>query len=350
MTPQDKRFDWKAGLDYHFSRDVMVYASASTGFRLPSFNSRPFQPSQITQIAGDEILAYELGVKAEMFDRKLRLNATGFYTDYKTRPAAAAARNISSAPRQPIVVPGGGSVTIPLTNGPPGSTTCRLLTATEISAGTTGYSCVSRNYYYNNPGKVKGFELEADAEPIQGLLFNAQIGYAHFTSPDIDAAVNKRVVGIPEWNASAGVQYKIEAPGLGGTVTPRLDWNYQGSIVYEQNNTRYNQPAYGIFNGRITYHNLKYDADIALGVTNLFNQILLGEFLRAAGLRLSAGQWSAGAPERVDAVGHQALLSIFKPDEISGGSENARGRKTRVWRRPTRTSRAPPSLFAAIDS
>ncbi len=159
----------------------MVYASASTGFRLPSFNSRPFQPSQITQIAGDEILAYELGVKADLFDRRLRLNATAFYTDYKTRPAAAAGQEYQLGTNgQPIVVPGGGSVTTPLTNGPPGSTTCRLLTAAEISAGTVGYSCVSRNYYYNNPGKVKGFELEADAEPIDHLTFNLQVRLCAF--------------------------------------------------------------------------------------------------------------------------------------------------------------------------
>jgi iron complex outermembrane receptor protein len=279
VTPQDKRFDWKAGLDYSFTDQIMAYFSASTGFRLPAFNSRPFQPSQVTQIPGDDIVAYELGAKTELFDKRLRLNGTVFYTDYKTRPTAIAGQEYQLDPSgKPIVVPGGGSITQPLTNGPPGSTTCRLLTAAEIAAGTVGYSCVSRNYYSNTPGTVKGFELEADAQPIDHLLFNAQVGYAHFDSPDINATVNKMVVGIPEWNASAGLQYMFDAPQLDGSITPRLDWIYQGKIVYEANNTRYNQPGYGVFNARITYTIRKYDADFALGATNLFNKFYWQNF------------------------------------------------------------------------
>ncbi len=64
----------------------MLYSSAATGFRLPSFNSRPLQPDQVQQVAGDQTLAYELGVKSDLFDRKLRVDADVFYTDYQTRP------------------------------------------------------------------------------------------------------------------------------------------------------------------------------------------------------------------------------------------------------------------------
>lgn len=279
VTPGDKRFDWKLGADYQITDDILVYASAATGFRLPSFNSRPFQPSQVTQIPGDEIVAYELGFKSDLLDRRLRLNVTGFYTDYKTRPGTVAGQEYLQGPGgQPIPVPGGGSVTVPLPDGGEGATTCRVLTPQEVAAGQVGYQCVSRSYYVNYPGKIKGVEAELQAEPIEGLLIDGSVGYAHFSSEDLDRTINGRPVQVPEWTASGGVQYEIDTPALRGSVTPRLDWFYQGSIVYETNNPRYNQPGYSVFNGRVTYHNSEHDAEIALGATNLFNKFYYRNF------------------------------------------------------------------------
>ncbi len=85
VTPAQTRFDWKAGLNYQLTDDTLLYTSASTGFRLPSFNARPFQPSQVTQIPGDDLVAYELGAKTDLLDHRLRLNSAVFYTDFRQR-------------------------------------------------------------------------------------------------------------------------------------------------------------------------------------------------------------------------------------------------------------------------
>ncbi len=47
VHPKAKRFDWKAGIDYHITDVVMVYGSASTGARLPGYNPRPQQNTQV---------------------------------------------------------------------------------------------------------------------------------------------------------------------------------------------------------------------------------------------------------------------------------------------------------------
>lgn len=272
VTPQDSRFDWKAGVDYKLFEDTMVYASAATGFRLPSFNSRPFQPSQVTQIAGDEILTYELGIKSDLLEKRLRVNATAFFTDYKTRPAAAAGQEVQTgAGGAPIA---GNSVTIPLPNGPAGSTTCRTRTTQEVTDGVPGFTCVSRNFYYNQPGRVRGVEAEFEARPIAHLSFNGSVGYSTFDSRDINLATraNKRLLGVPEWNASAGAQYEFDVPGLHGAITPRLDWQYTGSIVYQDNSHTLDQKAYSVINTRITYTNTEHDLDVSFGVTNLLDK------------------------------------------------------------------------------
>ena len=278
VTPADSRFDWKAGVSYDFAEDTMVYASAATGFRLPSFNSRPLQPSQVAQIPGDEILSYELGTKTDLLDRKLRINADVFYTDYKTRPAGVSGQEyLIGANGQPTP---GQQLTVSFPTGGPGATTCRSLTAAEIANNTPGFQCIGRTYYVNTPGKVKGVEAEIEARPFERFSVGGSFGYAKFSSADLDAPtrVNRRLTGIPDWTGSAGMQYQALTPAIRGSLTPRLDWFYQGSIVYSATSKTYNQPAYSTFNGRVTYDNDDHDVSVSLGATNLLNKFYYRNF------------------------------------------------------------------------
>jgi iron complex outermembrane receptor protein len=268
----EKRFDWKAGVDYEIADRTMVYASAATGFRLPGFNSRPFQASQVGQFPGEEILTYELGVKTDLFDRRLRINATAFYTDYKTRiQSISGSEYLLGANGQPVA---GGQIQVP--GGTAGTTLCQT-----APVGTAGFTCTSRTFYVNIPGKVKGLEAEIEANPFEGFTLSGTVGYSKFSSSDLDArpaTSNKRLLNIPDWTASAGAQYVFQAPQLGGTVTPRLDWFYMGSIVYSITRKETNQPGYSTFNARVTYDNEDHDFAVSAGVVNLFNQFYWRNF------------------------------------------------------------------------
>ncbi|MCW2370276.1 MULTISPECIES: TonB-dependent receptor [unclassified Sphingobium] len=269
---KDERFDWKVGADYKLSERTMIYASVATGARLPGFNARPLQPSQVAQYPGDETQSYELGVKTDLFDRMLRINAAAFYTDYKTRPTGVSGQEYQlGANGQPAP---GGFLEIPNPVNP-AFTTCRPLTSAEIAANTPGFACIGRTFYQNTPGKVKGFELELDFRPVEGLAVGGSIGYHKFSSADLDArpaGQNRRPVAIPELKANAGIQYEVDAPALQGTVTPRVDWFYTGSQVYSPDRVEYNQDGYSLVNARLTYANKEYDFSIAAGVTNVFKQ------------------------------------------------------------------------------
>jgi iron complex outermembrane recepter protein len=74
---------------YHFTPDVMMYASAATGFKGGGYNGgfgntplakRPFDSEDVT--------SYELGVKSELGER-VRLNATAFLSDYQDFQSAS---------------------------------------------------------------------------------------------------------------------------------------------------------------------------------------------------------------------------------------------------------------------
>jgi iron complex outermembrane receptor protein len=276
VTPKAEVLSWKAGVNYEVSSDILLYASAATGYTPPSFNPRPQQPSQIAQFDGNEDIAYELGAKLDLFDRRLRLNLAGFYTDFNKRPTALGGQEILlDANGQPTA---GNSVVIPLPNGPDGSTTCRARTADEIANSVPGFSCIIRNYYINTPATIWGFEAEATAEPIDGLVFNGALGYHKFSSPDVDnRTINPRQAE-PFWTANAGVQYTIEGMPLDGTLTPRLDWSYQSSRAPSTRTTVWNQPGYSVVNARLTYAMPDSGFSVAAGVTNLFDKLSYENF------------------------------------------------------------------------
>ena len=68
---------------------------------------------------------------------------------------------------------------------------------------------------------------------MSGLVTEASLFPTAFT-PDLRVAgrANDRLAGIPEWNSNAGIQYELNAPFLAGTITPRVDWFYTGSIAF----------------------------------------------------------------------------------------------------------------------
>lgn len=75
-----KKLTWKGSIDHRFSSAIMAYASISRGFKAGTYITLP-----ATAIAAKpEVLdAYEVGLKTELFDRRLRLNIAAFHYDIK---------------------------------------------------------------------------------------------------------------------------------------------------------------------------------------------------------------------------------------------------------------------------
>ncbi|MCB5423803.1 TonB-dependent receptor [Altererythrobacter sp. CC-YST694] len=268
VVPQSKKFSWKLGANYQPNNNLMFYASAATGYSLPGYNTRPLQFTQVEQSEASEDIAYEIGAKLDLFDRRVRLNLAAFYTDFKNRPTtisgAEALLNDNGQPQA------GNQQLEPLPGGPPGSTRC----STTTLPGNTGIVCLGRSYFRNQPATIRGVEAEYTINPIDGLEINGSVGWSKFISPDIEARTVNRRQSNPFWTASAGIQYRIEADALGGSITPRLDWTFESSQIVSGLSTKYNDlmPAKSLFNARLTYENDKHGFTVAAGVVNLFNK------------------------------------------------------------------------------
>ncbi len=71
---------WRLSLDHKITDEVMVYASYSRGFKSGVFNTAgpvdpPVNPEQLDD--------YEIGVKSELLDGRMRLNLAGFFYEYE---------------------------------------------------------------------------------------------------------------------------------------------------------------------------------------------------------------------------------------------------------------------------
>ena len=68
-------------VQYQYNPDLLVFASATRGYKAGGFNS-----VQINSFfAPENVWNYEGGMKSELFNRRVRLNASGYYFKYKNR-------------------------------------------------------------------------------------------------------------------------------------------------------------------------------------------------------------------------------------------------------------------------
>lgn len=84
---RSSKTDWtgKFQLDYIASNDALLYGSFARGVKGAGFNTNVAASLTIdeTPFKGETVYAYEVGAKLKFFDRKLRINSSAFYYDYR---------------------------------------------------------------------------------------------------------------------------------------------------------------------------------------------------------------------------------------------------------------------------
>ncbi len=74
---EEEVVDYTLIADYDISNDVSTYAKVSTGFRSGGSSRNALDFNQAFE--KEDLISYELGVKSELMDRRLRLNSAVFY-------------------------------------------------------------------------------------------------------------------------------------------------------------------------------------------------------------------------------------------------------------------------------
>ncbi|HEY5569614.1 MAG TPA: TonB-dependent receptor [Gammaproteobacteria bacterium] len=260
------RDDWKVGLDYAFTDNIFGFVSVATGYRSDGANPRPWTPGQLLPAPGEELENTEVGVKADLFDNRLRINASVYQADYDPRLYSLFGFQCEAF-NSPDPGPFYAFGTLPPGNTcPPGS-------------GNAGLPAFNWFAYFATSGVTDGVEVELSAYPTENLSIDYSLGVNSFEGdpgPGDPAYIHPTALLQPERNMSAGIQYDFNLTN-GGVVSPRLDWFYQskrtnGPLTVEQVCPQFCNPEYDYFNLRLTYLNANRDLQISLASTNVTDE------------------------------------------------------------------------------
>jgi iron complex outermembrane recepter protein len=237
----DDRIDWRLGMSYQFTDDLMGYASVSTGYKGGGVNPRPFYPQQILPFSPETLTTYEVGVKSDLFDNRVRLNGAVFYNDYKD-----IILNLSNCTAQ-----AGAGFGIP----------CAL----PANVGSA---------------EVWGFELEANMRVGMGFSIDASASVMDFQYQDTGVATGVTTAMItpytPEEKYSLGLMWEGNM-GNGGTLMIRGDAAYQSDVQSSAINqlvsgtTRV--PGYTVVNARMAWKAPSDTWEAALEVNNVLDKL-----------------------------------------------------------------------------
>jgi iron complex outermembrane receptor protein len=191
--------------------DVMVYARYGTGYRSGGFNTRA-SATQSFVFEPEKAKTYEAGIKSEFLDRHVRLNAAVFHTDYKD------------------------------------------LQVTQYLATAAG----GGGFTNNASAKFRGFEVELQAVPVDGLTLDGSVGYVdpkyneiffivpaapvpgHTPQPgEVPGGLGNyadisKFPYVPKWTVHLGGQYLSEDIGFGKLLL-KLDYSHSSKRYFMTN-------------------------------------------------------------------------------------------------------------------
>lgn len=218
---------FKAAADYRFTDDVMGYASFSRGYKSPTFNLFTFDPIPNKPEVLD---AYEVGLKSELLDGRMRLNLSGFYYE------------IDSPQVQLFRGP-----TIALANAGSGRVKGVELEG-QIALTPELQGRFSANYLNS---KYKSF-LNAPSGPQNPNPPYGAVG----TLLEIDASGNRTPLA-PELTLNLGFDYDLDTSH--GTYTLSADYYYNDGYYFEPDNLLH-QSSFHLLNAQIKYMPTDYVA------------------------------------------------------------------------------------------
>lgn len=227
-------FSPMGSVSYRWNEDVMTYVTVSRGYKAGGYDKYPGTAAAVGIPFDEETSTnYEVGAKMAFFDNRLQIDASAFIVRIKDMQLAS-------------------TVISPISNLPVGVTT---------NVGN---------------GKTKGFEFEASAIPVEGLVLRGNMSYvdATFTKLTNVVGVNAeggRIPYVPKWTASASADY-THGLGTGGyDLKWSLSYRYVGSHFTGNGvapfDLRWNIDNYDILDASVT---LMADAwDVSLFVNNI---------------------------------------------------------------------------------
>ncbi|MBN8819951.1 MAG: TonB-dependent receptor [Sphingomonas sp.] len=287
--------DYRGTIDYHFTDDIMAYATISKAYKAGQFSysivswtatnnaTGDAQSAGIKPIPNEKVVNYEAGLRLSLFDKRLRLNPTFFIMDYTNRQAAT-------------------------------QVTCGTGTLVGIPAGSS--QCpVGFLIQVQNQGDVRltGVELDMQLALAHNFTVEASGGITHPKLKNAPAGTVNLYPDVPSPTFNVGATYSMVRDF--GKATLNVNYAYVGKQAThpsEGTDSSYTLPAYGVMNARIQF------ALQNLPVTvTFFSNNLLDKTYAVFAQRFGGGFWDSGAGTGPAAPPRSALSEVRgRPREV----------------------------------
>lgn len=193
LAPAKQGYDkptWRLALDYAFADAIHGYVSYNRGVKSGGFNLSTFSTYN-----PETLDAYEVGLKSELLDRRLRLNIAAFQYDY---------RDIQ-------------------------------LTVINATNGLAEFTNAAK-------ARIRGVEADLQAMPVENLTISAAASYLHgkylsfpnapnysgngpSTAPPVIDASGRSTIYTPKFTGNVGFNYVIPSDSGEFTLTSNLYYN-----------------------------------------------------------------------------------------------------------------------------
>ena len=233
---KNSRFNYMITVDYSPLKDVLLYATHSTGYRaggtgVDRQSEDPSNPLyyRTAIYLPESIKNYETGFKTQFLDRILTFNVSAFYQDYK---------NYQYGVVDPVTI---------------------------------------QRVQLNSDAIIKGFELEGGIRLRSGTALNGSVGYVSAKINDTASPSNHETLpGVPKWNYSIILSQALTVAGGDLDLVANFNWRStfhegiedprtpESEIAPEQSG------ALGLLNLSATYKKNRYT--VALFANNVTNK------------------------------------------------------------------------------
>ncbi len=227
---------WRFVADYQVTDEAMVYGSVSTGYKSGGFTgSASTAQRATTPFDQEKATNFEVGLKSQFFDNRVRLNLAGFYTNYNN-----------------------------------------LQVTRFFQPENAGFG----QFITENAGKahLKGIEVEytvllTEDFEVGGTYAYLDAKYVNFTgTPSINGTgdfTGNTLRQAPKHSASAYGKYTVQIED-GSSVSAKVNYRYQSLSYYDPNNNNLATiPAYSLWDARIAWNSPDGKWELAGWIKNI---------------------------------------------------------------------------------
>ncbi|MBN9788738.1 TonB-dependent receptor [Pseudonocardia sp. TMWB2A] len=258
-----KEFTPRVSLAFKPTDDHMVYATWSKGFKGGGFDPRGLSTAA-PDLNGDgtrsaeeifdyflfepeKVTSYELGYKADLFDRRLRFAIAGFYADYKD-----------------VQVP--GSVGAVVNNIP-------TFVGVTTNAGKADFKGVETEFTAN---LARDFAGDGSRINLSGTVGYLDAKYKEFVTNvpgrgPVDVAEFRRIQNTPKWTTSATLDMTV--PAGDGSLYAATTFSYRSKTYqFETPSPFLDQKGYGLWDASLVWSSDNDRWTVGLHGKNLANK------------------------------------------------------------------------------